>query len=311
MNQNNTSNNINKELEIKEIFSIIWKRKLFVIVLTSAFAISSVIYSLSLPNIYTSQGLLAPTNSKDSLSSKLQGYSSLASFAGIGLPTESASKSTEAIERIQSFDFFSKYFLPNVKVENIMAVKKWDALNNKLIYDAKIFDENSKTWVRKISFPQKIIPSEQESFTIFREAFNVNLDTKTSFILISIEHQSPIIAKKWLDIIIFNINESMRSDDIRIAENSISFLNESQKSVNIQPLKMALSNLLEAQMQTLMLASSSDAYIFKILDAPISPEKKSGPSRALICVLGTLIGGFISLLVIFIMAYKETLESQK
>ena len=58
-------------------------------------------------------------------------------------------------------------------------------------------------------------------------------------------------------------------------------------------------------MQTLMLASTNKAYVFKVLDSPIVPEIKSGPIRSIICVIGTLIGGALSLLIVFIQHYRK------
>ena len=46
------------EINLAEIFSIIWKRKAFIVALPSVFAIGFVIYSLSLPDYYKSSGLL-------------------------------------------------------------------------------------------------------------------------------------------------------------------------------------------------------------------------------------------------------------
>ena len=51
-----------------------------------------------------------------------------------------------------------------------------------------------------------------------------------------------------------------------------------------------MSSLIQDQVQVLMLAEASDDYVFKPIVSPIAPEKKSKPSRALICILGTIIG---------------------
>ena len=266
----------------------------------------AIIYSLSLSNIYTSTTLLAPTNKDDSLQSKLGQFSSLASFSGINIPKDSASKSDEAVVRIKSFEFFSKHFLPNVKLENIMAVSKWDANNNKIIYKSKIFDQTNLEWVREASYPKKIIPSEQEAFKSFNQSLYISIDKKSSFVTVSIQHQSPYIAKKWLDIIIYNINQSMRLEDITLSENYINFLNESQQSTNFKSLREVALTLLESQMQTLMLASANQAYVYKTIDPPIVAEYKTSPSRSLICILGAIIGGMLSVLIVLIRHYLFT-----
>ena len=99
-----------------------------------------------------------------------------------------------------------------------------------------------------------------------------------------------VIAKQWLDLIIKHINVSMRENDIDLAENSINFLNKTYESTSLQNIRLALSSLTEAQIQTLMLASANKDYVFKILDSPIAPELRSSPKRTLICIIGIIIG---------------------
>jgi len=163
------------EIDFKYLFIKIWTRKKLIFLVTLFFSIISIIIALIIPNEYQTKTLLAPTNSETSLTSKLGAYSSLASLSGINLPSESASKSDEAIERIQSFEFFSKHFLPNVKLENIFAVKSWNAKDNVIKYDTSLYDHENKLWVRDVSFPKQPTPSEQEAYEKFKNKLNLNV----------------------------------------------------------------------------------------------------------------------------------------
>jgi uncharacterized protein involved in exopolysaccharide biosynthesis len=49
-----------------------------------------------------------------------------------------------------------------------------------------------------------------------------------------------------------------------------------------------------------MLAEVRPEYVFKTIDPAVIPEEKSKPGRALICVLGTLIGGALGVLLVLI-----------
>ena len=69
-----------------------------------------------------------------------------------------------------------------------------------------------------------------------------------------------------MDVIIYNINECMREIDKEDAQNSINFLSDSIKTTNSQSIKLVFSKLMESQMQTLMLASSNEDYIFKTIN---------------------------------------------
>ena len=57
-----------------------------IIFLTSIFAVSSVFFSLSLPNICNIKAVLLPASDKNSINGQLGAYSSLAGIAGINLP---------------------------------------------------------------------------------------------------------------------------------------------------------------------------------------------------------------------------------
>ena len=98
----------------------------------------------------------------------------------------------------------------------------------------------------------------------------------------------------------------MRELDKQKALNAINFLNESTNSTSIQSIKEVVAKLQESQMQTYMLASSNEEYIFKILDSPLVPEKKSGPNRASICIIGTLLGAIFSLFIVLIQLYRKS-----
>tara|TARA_A100001015_G_scaffold14269_2_gene16663 strand:- start:1143 stop:2069 length:927 start_codon:yes stop_codon:yes gene_type:complete len=289
------------EIDLLELFLIAWNRKRFIIILTSAFAIFSIFYSLSLPNIYTSSSLLAPSNQNNAASSpNFTGMSGLASLAGVNLSSSSTTKSDEAIERIRSFEFFTNYFLPSIKLEDLMAIDKWIAKSNTIVYNEDIFNGETKKWVNIEGDSKKISPSSQKAFRKYKQILNVYEDEITGFVTISIQHQSPIVAKDWVELIIYNINESMRELDKQDAQNAINFLSQSSNSTNVQSIREVINRILETKMQTLMLASTNKAYIFKTIDSPIAPEVKSGPARSFICVMGTLIGGIISLLIVFI-----------
>ena len=291
----------NDEIDFGEILSIILKGKYIVLSITTLGAIFSVILALWLPNVYTSSTLLAVANEKSSMSNKLSSYSSLAGLAGINISRDS-NNSLEAIERIKSFDFFSKHFLPYIKLENLLAVDRWNEDNNLLTYNSKIFDNNTKKWIRKTN-PTK--PSKQEAYKVYKEILTISEDNKTFFVTISIKHKSPNVAKNWVEIIVKNINDIMRQEENKIITNSINFLTEKIATTNLKETKDAISQLIESQMQSLMIAAASESYVYKTLNAPIAPERKTSPNRALICIIGTILGGILGVMLAFYIHFKK------
>ena len=155
----------------------------------------------------------------------------------------------------------------------------------------KKYNINTNKWV-------EAPPRSWNLFQSFSGMLNVSNNRDTGLITISIEYFSPYIAKEWLDLILYYINESMRNDEKIQAENSIKFLNEEFTATNSLSLRDAISSLMETQIQTLMMTSSTNDYIFKVLDSSFVPEEKSGPFRSIICIISFIIGLISSLILV-------------
>lgn len=296
---------IHEEDIIIKLLKVFIKRLRLICAISLLSIFLSIVIAILIPNIYTSSALLSPAEETESLSSKLGAYSSLAGIANVSLPGESNNSTSEAIERIKSFTFFQDFFLPNIKLEDLYAANNWDENTNKITYKRRAFDSKEGVWVRKVNPPKKPKPSDQEAYEIYKEIISISEDRKTMFVRVSVDHYSPYIAREWLDLIIFNINESMRKIDQDTARKSISFLNKTSQETNLNEIKEAISTLLETQMQNLMLASASEDYIFKILDHPIVPEEKTRPNRAVIVILGSIIGFIVSLALSIFIDYRS------
>ena len=100
-----------------------------------------------------------------------------------------------------------------------------------------------------------------------------------------------------------NINKHMREIDKNIAENSIIFLKKSSQETYLSDIKVAIFKLIENQIQTLTLVESTEDYIFKSIVSAIAPEKKSRPSRSLICIMGTFLGLMMGIVISLVLHY--------
>ena len=300
------NNNYDDEIDLRELFHVLWDKIFYIGAITSIFSLISIIYALMLPNIYQSQAVMMPMEANQGMSGMLGQYSGMASLAGISLPSESGSKAQEAIARIQSLEFFSNSFLPQIKLENLMAVKKWNQASNTLIYDAGAFNSESGQWVRKVKPPISIIPSSQEAYKDYKKIMSINEDKTTLFVKLSVKHKSPAIAQQWVEIIMEQIDQVMRDQDRQAALQSIAYLNSLAPTVNYEEIKKALASLQQEQMKRLMMVEANENYIFKVLDSPIVPEMKVKPKRSLIVILGTMLGMMLSVLGVLVWHYTRT-----
>lgn len=304
-NINNDSNNFDDKLDLLEFSQVLIKGKWVIFSVTSFVSILTVIFSLLIPNIYESKALLAPVNSSG-ISGAMQSYSGLAGIAGISLPSVAAeSNSKKAINTMTSLSFFENNIMPNIFIPNLIAIKSWNHEQNKITYKENIYDENLNIWVRDYSFPYKQIPSAQESFEVFKNKhLNITEETKTGFITITVRHQSPFIAREWTDLIINEVNNFYRQKDKSEAQKAASYLYEQIEITNLSEIKQVIAELLKQETQKLTLIEVTPYYVFDYIDPPAVMEKKVGPKRAVICILGAFLGGMLSIVFVLLNNYR-------
>ncbi|WP_308300923.1 GNVR domain-containing protein, partial [Vibrio parahaemolyticus] len=69
----------------------------------------------------------------------------------------------------------------------------------------------------------------------------------------------------------------------------------------IADMQSTFYKLIEEQTKSLMLAEVQEEFVFKVIDPAVVPEEKTQPSRAIICILGTFLGGFLSCIIVLVL----------
>jgi uncharacterized protein involved in exopolysaccharide biosynthesis len=184
-----------------------------------------------------------------------------------------------------------------------MAAKSWDMTTNSITYDDDLYDKKNNKWVRDVDLPYKQIPSEQEAFKSFSKRIKISEDKKKFLITLSVNHMSPFVAQQWATWIINEANLMVANLRIEEAESSINYLNDQIKLSPYAELKTMFFDLIQQNTQNMMLARVNKQYALTIIDPPLIPERKSKPTRSLICILLTMLGGLLSILIILIRKY--------
>jgi uncharacterized protein involved in exopolysaccharide biosynthesis len=294
------------DIDLRELFSVIWQGKWLIIAITALFAIGSVFFALSQPNIYKSEALLAPADAEEGggggLAALAGQFGGLASMAGINLGGKKAGldKVELAIEVMKSRQFSREFIQKHDLLADLMAAKSWDMATNTVIYDSEVFDAETKTWLGDPEDPLNPEPSMQEAFKVFSSTMRINSEKDSSMVTIAIEHVSPHVAQQWVTWLIEDINKVMKERDVAEAIRSTEFLHKQIAITNIVDISSMLYKLVEEQAKTIMFAEVRDEYVFKTIDPAIAPEEKVKPSRALICLLGTILGGILGVMFVLI-----------
>ena len=292
------------EIDLRELFKALWKGKWIIIATTLIFAIGSVLYALSLPNIYKADALLAPAESSNGggLSKMAGQLGGLAALAGVNLGGSESSQTDLAVQVMKSRQFIDKFIKNHNLLVPLMASKGWDLATNSLILDSDVYDVTSSKWLRDPDGLRGVKPTAQEIYEKFiKKILIINKDEETGFYTISVKHYSPYIAQQWTKWLIEDINKTMRERAIAEAEQNLTYLNIQLNKTAITDMQSTFYKLIEEQTKSLMLAEVQEEFVFKVIDPALVPEVKYTPRRGLICIIGTLVGGIISVLIILVL----------
>ncbi|MGL4186138.1 MAG: Wzz/FepE/Etk N-terminal domain-containing protein, partial [Thiotrichaceae bacterium] len=139
------------EIDLRELFAVIWQGKWLIAAITAIFAIAAVAFAILQPNIYKSEALLAPASEAQGggLSALASQFGGLASLAGVNLGGKGGTDKTElAIEVLKSRQFTSEFIQKHNILADLMAAEKWDRDADNIIYDPELYNAQTNTWVR-------------------------------------------------------------------------------------------------------------------------------------------------------------------
>ncbi|MBA6253756.1 Wzz/FepE/Etk N-terminal domain-containing protein [Colwellia sp. MB3u-55] len=305
--------NSDDEIDLVELWRAIWSDKLFIIVISFIFAVLSITFALSKPDVYKASILLSPASSDSAggMGALAGQFGGLASLAGISLGGGGADKTALALEIIKSRAFLENFIIKHNLLVPLMASESWNRVENTLILNDKVYDVINKKWLREVSYPKKSEPSSWEAYQELLKLLSITQDKSTSLVTIDVGFYSPEVAKQWLIWLVSDVNNFMREKDEKEAQSSIDYLTKQLEKTEVSAMETVFYQLIEEQTKNMMLTKVSAEYVLKTIDPAQVPEKKSGPKRALIVVLGTILGIILSIIVVLIRYFTKNNKSTK
>ena len=306
-NNSQMNDQYDDEIDLRELFGVLWGNKIKIIGITAVFSVVSVIYALSVPNQYKASALLAPAQQQSGgLSGALGQLGGLASLAGVSIGGGESSEAQVAQEIMKSWSFIEGFIADNDLAVEVYAAEGWSRESNQLKFDNDVYAVKTKTWlVKNDNIGRLGPPTSWQLFKKFSEMLAVSEDKKSGLISISIEYYSPQIAKQWLDLYISSINKHMQARQVVKVSNNIEYLEAQIEKTSITEMQEVFYTIIEEQIKSQMLAEASPDYAFVAVSPSMVPEEKSQPKRALICILGTLLGGILSVLTVLVLHFAR------
>lgn len=302
--QNSQQQQNSVEIDLRQLLAVLGQKKLHIIGISLLFGVLAAAYSLTLPNIYRSEALLAPAGENASqLPGQLGG---LAALAGVNLRRGGgADKTTLALEVIKSREFITGFVERHNFLPQLMAAEKWQPLTDTIIYDEDSYHEQTGKWVRDVKPPQSPIPSMQMAHRKFMSQLYVSQEKMTGMVTIAFDHVSASFARDVITKLIEDLNNEMRRRDLDEAERSIAYLKEQINQTSLADARSMLFTMVEEQTKTAMIANIRHEYILKTIDPAIVPERKFKPARAMMILIFAFIGMLTSITVILINFFRR------
>lgn len=290
-----------EEINLKELFSIVWNGKWWIIGITTLFAVLSVAYAINLPNLYQAEARLAVTeDAQRDGGAPLSGqFGGLASLAGVNLQQNHVDMATLAVEILQSRKFLTEFVERHNILPELMASESWDPISGTLFFNRNIYNPDSKEWTRVVDLPQLPRPSSWEYVQAFRDILAVERDSNGGLVTVRIIHRSPVVSQQWVNLLVEDINMEMRERSIEESNRSIAYLEEQLLQTSLTSMQEVFYQIMEQQIKKIMFASIRPEYVFRVIDPAVIPEQRHSPRRSLIAIAGTFFGGIFSLAVVF------------
>ena len=279
MSEQMVHGNAEDQIDLRELWDIVWTGKWQIVAVTILFAAASIAYALIATEWYRAEVLLVPAEEKStpSLGGQLGG---LAALAGVSV---GASDSVEAVATLKSREF-AREFIEDYGLLPIFFADDWDAENQRWVADD----------------PSKI-PDIRDAVSFFHEeVLSVSEDRKTYLVTLAVQWKDPEIAAAWAAVLAGRLNLRLRERALRDAETNVEYLQQQLAGTNVVTLQQAIGRLLENELQKLMLARGNTDFAFRIIDSAYPPKERAHPNRKLIAALGTAAGGMLGLAWVFV-----------
>lgn len=116
---------------------------------------------------------------------------------------------------------------------------------------------------------------------------------------ISMDWTDPITASKWANDFVALANDLIRTRVLEDASRNVAYLNKQIAQTREVEIQHSLSDLIESETKTLMLANGRKDYAFRIIDPAVPPGIRHSPKRTLMVLSGTAAGFFVGTLFAF------------
>ncbi|MEK7850353.1 MAG: Wzz/FepE/Etk N-terminal domain-containing protein, partial [Deltaproteobacteria bacterium] len=315
---------LDDEINLLDYWRVVWKRKVLIILTGFITVISTIIYTLTLTDIYQSTAIITPISSKEGggggLSVLAQQFGGL---PGISLP--GSSSASEIVNLLKS-NILREKVIERYNLLPVLFYEKWDdekkdwkkgdksgftlnplVLIQKVVIAVKPKTQNPKL---KIQDQNNGIPTVWDGLRMFNGIVKISNNAKDSAITISVEFHDPEMAEKMVEYFLATLTDHMSGEAKRVARTNRKYLEEQLWATTDPLIKQKIYNLIAQQIETSMMSEVKENFAFKVIDPPKAPDKKIKPKRAQMVMISFVTALFAAVFMAFFLEYIEKMRDQ-
>ena len=292
MNQNNE---LNDEIDLKDLFFAIWNGKVYIILVSVISVFFASFYLQNAERKYSVEYNLKPVGETKSNHS-LSGLGGIASIAGIQLPTSSNTDFNIFKELITSTEV-SKIIFENKKIIRDIFSSEWDEMENKFSRPPKSKIQTFVSDTKKLltgNTEENYMPPNPKRLSIFmNKNIQIGEDKTTGFLEFASETSKP---KLMLSLILEATKASdkiMRQRYIDFSKEPLVFYKEKLRTARSREHREALAGLISKEEQKLMFASRGKYFIAEPYINPKISLHPTLPKPKLILAISLVFGFFL------------------
>ena len=300
MNESINDNYIQEdEIDLKELFSTIAKNKYKILLFAFVITSFTIVYTMSIPNSYKSEVILAPQEQSKSMN--LGGLGALAGLAGVNLGGGSSMDAFSSLSTIVNNNTFNKMMIEKYDLINKISIQNMDknlifAMNNRTFYNLFKSEED-----KDLTYDEKLYNTIKE----LKEIVSFSSNKKTGTIELSVTLQDRFLAKELLEIYLKESTSYLSKLDMQDIEKKLKYYKHELANADDIELKTQLSQLISSLMQKKVLSKASEYYVVrKITQSEVAfIQDKTKPKRGFIIIVSFITSIILAIFMVFFIEF--------
>jgi len=242
---------------------------------------------------YTVELSVTPVDTGSSgISASLGGLSGLASMVGVNLPTS---------QNVSPFDLYVQSLRTREVAEAI--IKDEDLTH---VVFRREWDERSRTWHEPQSVLRGVaraaaallgvplvpwrVPDAARLQDFLERNLDVEQDSKTKVLTISLAHENPEFAIKFLSALDRAVDEGLRRRALARARSNIEYLSQKLNTISVVEYRQAIAQTMSDQEKLIMMASSTAPFAAEPFGRPTASSRPTSPNAYMVLLIAAVIG---------------------